>query len=557
MKRTLIVIALVALSAAVVFAAGRTETGGASAPAAQVFVSQPGPDGMFTPGITLTTWQRDDNRAYPAGETWDNNRWTLYVKEKLGIELKYLWSVPGEQYNTRVNTSIAAGELADLMRLSWSHYYQMAAAGLLADITTAVDQFANEQWKANFAMSDGILAKFLGFKGRLYGLVAPTNPGDQGFLGYARSDWLAKLGMGVPANFADFEKMLYAFTNNDPDGNGKKDTFGLTISTNSGTSDLFNGGTPANGLFEVFDAWPRIWLQGADGKVVHGSVQRQVRDALEWLAKLYKDGVLHPDFAVKQVWVDEQRDGQSGVVGFAQGYNWYPDWVYKNSRLNNPNAEWAIVPLPRKAGGSAAAAVSMKDDGRSVYTMKKGTLYPEAVVKLANIAQPKIDADGSFHTVIEDGNAISTFFYAAVFSPEGANPMQNLGIANVVAEAVKARDRSRLTTDEMRSYYDRSVAWLDKKDAEGYGVSAIFAAGGTMHVLPTLPKKLNAYYGPNTKTMEGSWSTIEAQRNTIFVQIITGQKPIAAFENEWLTYWKAQGGDQITVEANAWLDSVK
>lgn len=42
-----------------------------------------------------------------------------------------------------------------------------------------------------------------------------------------RKDWLDKLGLEVPKTLDDYEKVLTAFVEEDPDGNGKKDTAGL------------------------------------------------------------------------------------------------------------------------------------------------------------------------------------------------------------------------------------------------------------------------------------------------------------------------------------------
>ena len=44
-----------------------------------------------------------------------------------------------------------------------------------------------------------------------------------------RKDWLAKLGLKEPQTVDDLYTIAKAFTEQDPDGNGKKDTYGLII----------------------------------------------------------------------------------------------------------------------------------------------------------------------------------------------------------------------------------------------------------------------------------------------------------------------------------------
>ena len=44
---------------------------------------------------------------------------------------------------------------------------------------------------------------------------------------WLRQDWMDKLGLQAPKTLADFENIMDAFVNKDPDGNCKKDTLGL------------------------------------------------------------------------------------------------------------------------------------------------------------------------------------------------------------------------------------------------------------------------------------------------------------------------------------------
>src|SRR5690606_34606551 len=52
---------------------------------------------------------------------------------------------------------------------------------------------------------------------------------------FIRKDWLYKLNMPIPKNYDQYLETLRAFRNNDPDGNGKKDTYGFSLSA-GGTS---------------------------------------------------------------------------------------------------------------------------------------------------------------------------------------------------------------------------------------------------------------------------------------------------------------------------------
>lgn len=43
-----------------------------------------------------------------------------------------------------------------------------------------------------------------------------------------RQDWLENLGLEMPTSLDELYDVLYAFTYNDPDGNGVDDTYGIT-----------------------------------------------------------------------------------------------------------------------------------------------------------------------------------------------------------------------------------------------------------------------------------------------------------------------------------------
>ena len=50
---------------------------------------------------------------------------------------------------------------------------------------------------------------------------------------FVRADWLKKLNLDVPKTTEDLYKVAKAFAEQDPDGNGKKDTYGMALSFRS------------------------------------------------------------------------------------------------------------------------------------------------------------------------------------------------------------------------------------------------------------------------------------------------------------------------------------
>ncbi|WP_347835768.1 hypothetical protein [Gracilibacillus sp. JCM 18860] len=85
--------------------------------------------------------------------------------------------------------------------------------------------------------------------GELYTLYQGRPLSRQGII--YRKDWAENLGLEAPTTTDEFMEMVRAFTEDDPDGNGKDDTFGLTD-----RSDLIYG------AFKTVSSWfgtPNYW----------------------------------------------------------------------------------------------------------------------------------------------------------------------------------------------------------------------------------------------------------------------------------------------------------
>src|SRR4030042_2784638 len=62
--------------------------------------------------------------------------------------------------------------------------------------------------------------------GKMYGLPDPGQiPPTDGLV--IRKDWLDKLGLAMPKTMDELIEVARKFTNDDPDGNGKNDTYGF------------------------------------------------------------------------------------------------------------------------------------------------------------------------------------------------------------------------------------------------------------------------------------------------------------------------------------------
>lgn len=135
---------------------------------------------------------------------------------RTGIRVEYFNATT--DFEQRVSRAAAGGELPDLIVNDSGSTGQFVQMGLLEPLDRSkVPGGADLHERA----WDG--AK--GADGRYYGV--PTSA--QAHVLFIRKDWREKLKAPVPTTWAELEKLAVAFTTQDPDGNGKADTYGFAM----------------------------------------------------------------------------------------------------------------------------------------------------------------------------------------------------------------------------------------------------------------------------------------------------------------------------------------
>lgn len=515
--------------------------------------AQASPLGMYDPPITITTIRGiEPSRTFMPGETWDNNLWTLAFEEKLGIKFEYLWTCPSSDFAQKVNVAIASDELPELLHINYDQFYRLAAAGKLADITTVFDDYAGASLKKNMTeIANGVGLEMDKYQGKLFGIGNPPGYSLDGHMLWYRNDWLANVGKTAPKTWDEVIDLMYAFAKNDPNKNGTP-TVGLGLS-----KSLWNSGNGAEGFFAAYGAYPTIWVKNGD-KLEYGAIQPQCKDALLKLQQLYKDGVIDAEFSIKGDWDNYPDELVQDKIGLEFGPFWFGDWKVGDIMANHPNtATWTSTEIPAAAGGIAKRAVVGKQN--MVLCMRADTKYPEAMIKLLNLGNALMTdegtAEGKYHDQTNEGEVVNNFFHFNDFIGDvGGNPDWNYECAIKVIDALKTGDASKLNP-EQKSYYDGAVAYNNGSDMKMYRRIATFGPGGSTVTWYESFKAgnvmANEYYGPNTDTMNAKLGNLESKRTETFIKIIMGES-IDEFD-KWVEYFNAQGGKEITDEANAWF----
>jgi len=243
------------------------------------------------------------------------------LEERFGVEITPVTGVTSEN----MDTFIASGDILDVtcyasyLDNNFTYMYDQAM----------IREFPEEWLWEYYPTGMKIYSDYLGadFFEKGYHLVDgkclvtpfTTTTKTSEYTVIYRKDWLENLGMTEPTTLDEFHDMLYAFTYNDPDGNGVDDTYGI---------DAIWAWT---GVWPVYGAFGFINSSGSghydlhdDGTVTYTTVQEEYKQALAIIEQWYQEGIIDPECitddrsAVRTKWAN----GSVGAMVDTQTW-WY------------------------------------------------------------------------------------------------------------------------------------------------------------------------------------------------------------------------------------------
>lgn len=521
--------------------------------------------GKYEPAIDVTTVRiLSPSLKFINDETIDNNVWYQEYANKLGIRLTNEWTVngdePGGQGDQKMNVSIASGDLPDIVPLNASQLRQLADAGKLADVTEIYEKYASPITKDVLTSSGPASLDSATFDGKLLAIPAPTSKIDQAPLVWIRADWMNKLGLQAPKSMDDVFQIMDAFVNQDPDGNGKKDTYGMAVD-----KDLYGFFDGLEGFFNSYHAYPRQqgkanWVKDGDGNLVFGSIQPEVKTALGKLQELYKKGYIDPEFGVKD-WNKEKELIVAGKIGLWFG-NMPAPLVLQDLKNNDPNVElkpFSLVSIDGKPAKAQVPGINLKTPQYLAVT--KDAEHPEALMKMINLffevsygtsyTQEQVD---QLNTNPVDG--IERWMYS-IYSAE---PEKNLNTHRIIKEVLNGKKEESVITSEQLGAY-RSVKKVvngEKPETIDWALNRVFGPEeSSFSIIDSYEKNglliPNAFNQVMTETMVKRDSTLLKQELQTFTGIIMGQ-PLETFDT-FVNNWKKLGGDEMTKEVNELMNA--
>lgn len=368
--------------------------------------------------------------------------------------------------------------------------------------------------------------------GRNWGLPTVIPHARQPSFPLWRKDWLDRVGIKkVPQTMEEYHEAFRRFTYNDPDGNGRNDTYGFSPPV-AHWSYYFVEFFAAEGVLP-FD------VQEVDGKMTWGGIRPEAREVLEMLRQWYAEGLINPDFVLGQAAMSEQHllDGKSGYLAM-QGYPAFSKVRQRSlhHRLIALHPEAELVPGEALAGSDGVQRVRVWGAGGHILQFSRHlSREPEKVIRVLKMLDTLVQEDALRLSALMGERGLHWDY-----SPErGTWSLEPYTEVRATREMLHpdAYERlgfymvSGLPPEQVRAYHsDAKRIILDRYARPEWGISN---ALGKSDVLAESAARLG---------------DLRQLQQKFYTDLIRGIRPMEDFET-FVRLWHERGGEALLKEA--------
>ncbi len=394
----------------------------------------------------------DVSIAVMTGFTQTDSRVEKMLEEKYNVNID-LVVLPGwADGQSKINLLMASDDTPNMMWW-WSmdnDFLKWKDAGKLVDVSAYMNKYTNIRDYYN-KMDPYTLFYATEDDGSVYRIPGDVSEPSCEVL-WIRQDWLDNLNLEVPTTIEELEEVMRAFTEDDPDGNGQKDTYGL-------------GGDG----YDFRSFWPWIqsydythyerWVVDDEGKVAYGPATENTKKWVGDVAELYAKGYITPNITQ-----DTDRDEEMANGGFGVTYSWI---AYNNPTSGtmvsfygaNPDAKWVPIEMvagengqPQEDPATSAAWAYFGITNTATDPERLYAMYDD-MCGLENYIERRYGNEGEEYTIDENGQ------YNAIIAPESEENMaQNIGL-DLFNNLFNRKDEGNLgNTPETTELFERSGA---------------------------------------------------------------------------------------------------
>lgn len=300
-----------------------------------------------------------------SGEALDlKEEFPKVLEKEYGIKFNIV-SPPRNNYMEKINLMVTSGELKGLVNLfTPDDLLNYRNDGSIEPLDAYLKD--NKIWNS----LPKEMKEMYQFYGETWGI--PTGLTGNYFTRSIRKDWLDKLGLKVPQTVQELYDVSKAFTLNDPDGNGKNDTVGMTSSGTWNMQDIFQAfDARLNHVGGSSLAWDPNKNAWNDSMLNPGMV-----DALNYLAKAYKEGILDKETFTNNG--TKMRENMfSGKFGSTSYWLMWGRSFEANTQKNVPTAVYVEIPALK---GTITKNLNQVTFSNAPYVLIKGTPQAKEVV---------------------------------------------------------------------------------------------------------------------------------------------------------------------------------
>lgn len=460
------------------------------------------------------------------------------LEERFNVDIKPLF-LDNTNYNDKKTMMIASGQKIDLIyELDPSNVKQDASQGLLMELPyDVIKKYAPTVYKIICDEAP---------KAWLYSRVDDANYGipnlnysnDRCRNGVWRVDWLRNVGIDkIPETLDEMHDALYKFVYNDPDGNGQKDTYGMS-------SDITNWHTMFTDIFGAYGVLPFDWM-GEGENVEYGGFKEGTYEALQLLQDWYKEGLIDPDFITDNVFSTGKDKFQNGIVGFINqnGGYWAPDDTNSLPAVMkqiDPNAEISNA-LPVKGPNGDSGTFCWGAPNHIVSFGADLANEPEKLVRILTILETLVTDEELTKTVKLGEQGKHWDFKNAELGFDG-------GVKFLSPYDDSSQQKNECLTSEFSSpsffvpvslSYDTAMKYMERERKEVLDKYS--------------PKELgmsDAFMKPDTLPSASEYFVdLRTKQINLMVSVIKGDKTVDDYKNEFAEIWSQGGGDTLLEEA--------
>lgn len=457
-------------------------------------------------------------------------------EEILGVKFNFIY-LDRSKMAELLNLRIASNQIPDVMRLSKDLYQTYMDQGVLLP-------FSEETLEENAPTLHGLVKQNawdsvwddLKKDELIYGIPTLNINGQFPLVPIWRDDWLKNVGIDkIPETLEEAEEAFRRFVNNDPDGNGKKDTYALS---DKGFNAIFGAfGTQEYGA----------WLEDDNGKLVYSLTMPEMKEALTLLNRWYKEGLIDPEFITGeskgQYWANTVSFW-NGRIGFSVPGMYYH--ISKDGETESVNQNYSnFKSLQGKDATYVPGVPIVGPDGKS-GTQKWGTYSGNYVVMGKNVQK----TDGKMEKILQIHEKINSdfdFFKLTVLGIEGEDYtvegdvydrslFSNKGISTSAAGI----DTNGIAYIQNNFEFRSAIAGKDMEYAEK---------------VADFPGYVNKVWVGLPSSSQFA-SIVENKGKEAIILFITGQRSLDEFD-EYVKEMNTAGLSQLTKEANEWYASLK